>query len=195
MLFSVRFGMSNQIRSNQIKSNQIILSNITYPIRRWIIQPFPCISVSEGRSKQSLSQPNSHFFSIYFSWLMCCQNYHVHWSLFYDYLDYHLQGHYHHWMKWYVVWEDLEWEMNNHHILSNTATWQKQNDSLPKVTISNDGRSKTSFSFPFKSHFIISFHTPFNEKSAYLKLLLPNLMDWIELRLDNSNDLKYSKLR
>ena len=38
-----------------------------------------------------------------------------------------------------------EMKMNNHHILSNTATWQYINEHSPKVTISNDGRSKTSF--------------------------------------------------
>ena len=32
-------------------------------------------------------------------------------------------------------------KMNNHHILSNTATWQRENDHLPKVTISNDGNN------------------------------------------------------
>ena len=112
MLFSVRFGMSNQI-----KSNQIILSNITYPIRMWVRslpkKRFPCISVSEGRSKQLLSQHNSHFnfISIYFSWLMCCQSVNDHWWLFCDYLHHHLQEPKHHWMKWYVVWEDLKWEM------------------------------------------------------------------------------------
>ena len=52
------------IKSNQIKSNQNILSNITYPIYMWI-PLYPFILVSEGRSKQSLSQPNSHFISIY----------------------------------------------------------------------------------------------------------------------------------
>ena len=41
-----------------------------------------------------------------------------------------------------------EMKMNNHHILSNTAIWHLINEPLPKVTISNDGRSKTSFSFP-----------------------------------------------
>ena len=50
-----------------------------------------------------------------------------------------------------------EMKMNNHHILSNTATWQQQNEPPPKETISNDGRSKTSFSFSFKSHFFLSF--------------------------------------
>ena len=108
MLFSVRFGMSNQIKSNQIKSNQIIPSNITCPIQRWIPQLFPFISVSEGRSKQSLSKHNSHFISIYFSWLMCCQNFHNHWWLFCDYLVHHLEEYNYHWMKWYVVLEDLE---------------------------------------------------------------------------------------
>ena len=94
---------------NQIKSNQIILSNITCPIYLWISQLLPWIWVSEGRSKQ-LSKHNSHFISIYFSWLMCCYNFHDHWWLFCDYLDHHLQENFH-WMKWYVVWEDLEWEM------------------------------------------------------------------------------------
>ena len=70
-----------------------------------------------------------------------------------------------------------EMKMNNHHILSNTATWQYLNETCPKVTISNDGRSKTSFSFSFNSHFFLSFHSPFNEKSAYFKQYLPNLMD------------------
>ena len=108
MLFSVRFGMSNQI-----KSNQIILSNITYPIQRWILCWFPWIWVGEGRSKQS-SKHNSLFISFqftYFSWLMCCHNFHDRWLLFCDYLPYHLQEHVFHWMKWYVVLEDLEWEM------------------------------------------------------------------------------------
>ena len=131
-------------------------------IQRWCPD---CILVSEGRSKQS-SKHNSHFISFqftYFSWLMCCHNFHDHWSLFCDYLDHHLQEQHHpnHRMKWYVVLEDLEWEMkmkmNNHHILSNTAIWQYLNEHSPKVTISNDGRSKTSFSFSFKSHFIHSF--------------------------------------
>ena len=40
-----------------------------------------------------------------------------------------------------------EMKMNNHHILSNTATWQYSNELCPKETISNAGRSKTSFSF------------------------------------------------
>ena len=113
MLFSVRLGMSNQIKSNQIKSNQIILSNITYPILPWILPWFPCIWVSEGRSKQS-SKHNSHFISFhftYFSWLMYCHNFYDHWSLFCDYIDHHLQEHPNYWMKWYVVLEDLEWEM------------------------------------------------------------------------------------
>ena len=67
---------------------------------------------------------------------------------------------------------------NNHHILSNTATWQNINEYHPKVTISNDGRSKTSFSFSFsfKSHFF-SFHSPFKDKLVYLKLFSPNFMD------------------
>ena len=153
MLFSVRFGMSNQIKSNQIKSNQIILSNITCPIHWWIQDWYPWIWVSEGRSKQS-SKHNSHFISFqftYFSWLMYCQNYHDHWLLFCDYLSNHHQEHNIHWMRWCVVLEDLEWEMkmkmNNHHILSNTAKWQFVNENSPKDTISNDGRSKTSFSF------------------------------------------------
>ena len=60
-------------------------------------------------------------------------------------------------------------KMNNHHILSNTATWQWENEAISKEMISNDGRSKTSFSFSFKSQFLLSFHSPFNEKSAYLK--------------------------
>ena len=101
------------IKSNQIISNQIILSNITYPIYSWIPCWFPWIWVSEGRSKQS-SIHNSHFISFqftYFSWLMCSHNFHDHWSLFCDYLDYHLEEHNYHWMKWYVVLEDLEWEM------------------------------------------------------------------------------------
>ena len=116
MLFSVRFGMSNQIKSNQIKSNQIILSNITCPIYLWIPTPFPWISMSEWRSKQLLLKHNSNFISIYityFSWLMCCHNFHDHWWLFCDYLDNHLQEHYYYWMKWYVIWEDLEWKMRN----------------------------------------------------------------------------------
>ena len=99
------------IKSNQIKSNQIILSNITYPIHMWIRSVFPWIWVSEGRSKQS-SKHNSHFISFqftYFSWLICCHNFHNHWFSFCDYN--HLQEHIYHWMKWYVVLEDLEWEM------------------------------------------------------------------------------------
>ena len=99
------------IKSNQIISYHIILSNITYPIYSWICQLFPWIWVSEGRSKQS-SKHNSHFISFqftYFSWLMCCCNFYDHWSLFCDYLDYHLQEHNYHRMKWYVVLEDLEW--------------------------------------------------------------------------------------
>ena len=125
MLFSVRFGMSrsnqiksnqiksNQIKSNQIKSNQIILSNITCPIYWWIQPLFPSIWVSEGRSKQSSKHISFHisFRFTYFSWLMCCHNFHDHWSLFCDYLDYHLQEHSNHRMRWYVVLEDLEWEM------------------------------------------------------------------------------------
>ena len=53
-----------------------------------------------------------------------------------------------------------EMKMNNHHILSNTAIWQYSNDCTPKVTISNDGRPKTSFSFSFsfKSHFFLFTH-------------------------------------
>ena len=97
----------------QIKSNQIILSNITYPILLWILSPFPCISVSEGRSKQLVSKYNSLFISIYityFSWLMCCHNFHYHWLQFCDHIDYYFQMHNYH-MKWYVIWEDLEWEM------------------------------------------------------------------------------------
>ena len=111
-LFKSNQIKSNQIKSNQIKSNQIILSNIIYPIFWWISTWFPWIWVSEGRSKQS-SKHNSHFIFqfTYFSWLMYCHNFHYHWSLFCDYLDYHLQEHNHHRMKWYVVLEDLEWEM------------------------------------------------------------------------------------
>ena len=125
----LRWDLECLVKSNHIKSNQIILSNITYPIQRWIQSWFPSIWVSEGRSKQS-SKHNSHFISFqftYFSWLMCCHNFHNLW-LFCDYLDYHLQEHIHYWMKWYVILEDLEWEMkmkmNNHYILSNTAIWQ-----------------------------------------------------------------------
>ena len=110
---NVVFSEIWNVYSNQIKSNQIILSNITYPIWRWIPFLFPFIWVSEGRSIQLSSKHNSHFISIYFSWLMCCHNFHDHWWLFCDYLDHHLQepNHYHYRMKWYVVWEDLEWEM------------------------------------------------------------------------------------
>ena len=168
MLFSVRFGMSNQIKSNQIKSY------------------FP-ISLSQKRNKYANTllefewvkeDLNNHqntihisFQFTYFSWLMCCHNFHDHWSLFHDYLDHHLKECPIHWMKWYVVWEDLKWmrnemKMNNHQILSNTATWQSVNELPPKVTISNEGRSKTSFSFSFKSHFFLSFHSPFNDKSS-----------------------------
>ena len=86
-----------------------------------------------------------------------------------------------------------EMKMNNYHVLSNTATWQQTNEAPPKVMISNDGRSKTSFSFSFKSHFFLFFHSPFNEKSAILKQYPPNLIDWRELTLDISNDLKSKK--
>ena len=143
MLFSVRFGMSNQI-----KSNQIILSNITYPIQSWISCWFPWIWVSEGRSKQS-SKYNSHFISFqftYFSWLMCCHNFHDHWSLFCDYLDHHLQEPTNHdiynqyhcsifflWMKWYVVLEDLEWEMKWKWII--ITYFQIQQDDISEMTI------------------------------------------------------------
>ena len=37
-----------------------------------------------------------------------------------------------------------EMKMNNHHILSNTAIWQRRNDHPPKETFSSDGRSKIS---------------------------------------------------
>ena len=40
-------------------------------------------------------------------------------------------------------------EINYDHILSNTAIWQYINVLPSKVTIFNDGRSKTSFSFSF----------------------------------------------
>ena len=108
-------------------------------------------------------------------------------------------------MKWFAVWEDLEWEikwneMNNHHILSNTATWHFQNEHSPKETVSNDGRSKTSSFIQFNiihnhNHISLS-HSPFNENSsAYWKQFQPNWMVWRELRLDNSNDWKSSKLQ
>ena len=35
-----------------------------------------------------------------------------------------------------------EMEMNNHYILSNTATWQSPNEHSPKVIISNDGNNR-----------------------------------------------------
>ena len=68
--------------------------------------------------------------------------------------------------------------MNNHHILSNTARRQATNELYPKVTISNDGRSKHHFHF-HSNHisFFHSFHSPFNEKSANTKQRSPNLMD------------------
>ena len=135
------------------------------------------MEVSEGRSNQ-LPQHNSHFNrsinqSTYFAWLTCWHNYHDHWSLFCDHFHYHLQEHNNHWMKWCVVWEDLKWEiksnqMNNHHILSNTAIWQFLNCHPSKETVSNDGRSKTS-SFTNHNHISLS-HSPFNENSsAYSK--------------------------
>ena len=68
-------------------------------------------------SKYNSQFTSFHFTSFqftYFSWLICCHNFHDHWSLFGDYLHHHLQEHSnHHWMKWYVVLEDLEWEMRN----------------------------------------------------------------------------------
>ena len=109
MLSSVRFGMSNHIKSYQIKS-YFPISHIPYDGEYHV--DFPEFEwVKEDLNNH---QNTSHFISFqftYFSWLMCCHNFHDHWSLFGDYLHHHLQEHYHHWMKWYVVLEDLEWEM------------------------------------------------------------------------------------
>ena len=111
MLFSVRFGMSSQIKSNQIKSNHTFQYHISH-----ILMNTPVISLnfSEWRKIYTIiitTQFTFHFISNYFSWLMCCHSFHDNWWLFCNYLDHHLQEQNHHWMKWYVVWEDLEWEM------------------------------------------------------------------------------------
>ena len=100
------------VKSNQIKSKhtfQYHISHFTVNILAIIL----CLYFSEWRKIWTIiitTQLIFHFISMYFSWLMCCHNFHDHWSLFCDYLDYHLQEHNHR-MKWYVVWEDLEWEM------------------------------------------------------------------------------------
>ena len=154
--------MSIQIKSNQIKS-YFPISHIPYSGEYPKYFPeFEWVKEDLNNYHQNTIHISIHFISIYFSWLTCCHNFHDHWWLFRDYLDYHLQEHNNHRKKWYVVWEDLEWmrnemKMNNHHILSNTAIWQYWNDHAPKVTISNDGRSTTSCSFPFNSHFFLSF--------------------------------------
>ena len=40
-------------------------------------------------------------------------------------------------------WE-MKLKMNNHHILSNTAVWQRKKELCPKETFSSDGKSKIS---------------------------------------------------
>ena len=112
MLSFLRFGMSNQIKSNQIKS-YFPISHIPY--KRECHFDFPVFEwVKEDLNNHQNTFHISHLISIqftYFSWLMCCHNFHDHWSLFCDYIGYHLEEQTHHWMKWYVVLEDLEWEM------------------------------------------------------------------------------------
>ena len=112
MLFSVRFGMSSQIKSNQIKS-YFPISHIPYNREYQYYMPeFEWVKEDLNNHDHNTIHISIHFISMYFSWLMCCHNSHDHW-LFCDYLDHHLEEHNHHRMQWCVVWEDLEWEMRN----------------------------------------------------------------------------------
>ena len=129
MLFSMRFGMSSEIKSNQIKS-YFPISHIPYngeynndfPLFQWVKEDL--------NNHHHNTIHNSYFISIYFSWLMCCHNLNDHWWLFCDYLEDHLEEHHDHWMKWYVVWEDLEWEWNENE--QSLHTFKYSNMTFPK---------------------------------------------------------------
>ena len=129
MLFSVRFGMSNQIKSNQIKS-YFPISHIPYNREsKFYFPEFEWVKEDLNNHQNTI---HISFQFTYFSWLMCCHNFHDHWSLFCDYLDHHLQEHNHtnhHWMKWYVVLEDLEWEMKWKWIIIITYFQIQQDDN------------------------------------------------------------------
>ena len=141
-MFSVRFGMSSQVKSNQIKSNQIKsyfpISHIPYDSEYLSYLPeFEWVKEDLYNHHQNTINISSHFISIYFSWLMCCHNFHDHWWLLCDYLDYYLQETKFHRMKWYVVWEDLEWEMKWNE--QSSHTFKYSNMTTPNWTSkSND---------------------------------------------------------
>ena len=163
MLFSVRFGMSNlsnQIKSNQIKSNQI---KSYFPI---------------SHIPYDSEYSNYKTFSL-FQWVKEDLNNHYHNTIHISFqfnLLFMINVLSKLLWPWMIVLRlsrlsparaplplnemvcslgrsrmrnGMKMKMNNHNILSNTATWQNSNEPPPKVTISNDGRSKTSFSFSF----------------------------------------------
>ena len=101
------------VKSNQIKS-YFPISHIPYfreynldiPEFEWVKE-----DLNNHQNTINISFQFISIYITYFSWLMYCHNFHDHWWLLCDYLDYHLQEFYYHWMKWYVILEDLEWEM------------------------------------------------------------------------------------
>ena len=160
MLSSVRFGMSNQIKSNQIKS-YFPISHIPYHSE--YLHDFPEFEwVKEDLNNHQNTIHNSHFISIYLLFMINVLS-KLSWPLIIvSRLSPQSPARAHLPLNEMVCSLGRsrmrnEMKMNNHHILSNTAIWQSQNDHPPKETLSKDGRSKTSFSCSFKSHFILSF--------------------------------------
>ena len=158
----MRFGMSNQIKSNQIKL-YFPISHVPY--QREYQFDFPEFEwVKEDlNNHQNTSHISFHFNSIYILFMINVLS-KLSWPLIVLRLYRSSPSRAQQLLNEMVCSFGRsrmrnEMKMNNHHILSNTAIWQFLNEQYPKVTISNDGRSKTSFSFSFsfKSHFILSF--------------------------------------